>query len=105
MMTELLVAIVGAVGLVAAALANRGRQHAKAARAQVENSHSTNFREEFDRRHEENSEKLDTLMRWQPLHETKAARRDARITRVEVLLMPTILAAIVNTVIHIIRKR
>ncbi|MDF2555228.1 MAG: hypothetical protein K0R60_1123 [Microbacterium sp.] len=104
-MIEVLVALVGAVGIIGAALANRGRQHAKAARDQVENSHATNFRDEFDRRHEENTRKLDTLVQWQPLHETKAAKRDARISRVEVLLVPTIAAAILNTIIHVIRKR
>jgi hypothetical protein len=46
-MTEVLVAIVTTGGLVVTALlANRGRQHAKA--IQVQNSHSTNLREDLD---------------------------------------------------------
>jgi hypothetical protein len=48
-MTEVLVAIVTTGGLVVTALlANRGRQHAKATRVQVQNSHSTNLREDLD---------------------------------------------------------
>lgn len=41
-------AITGIPGLTAAVLANRGRQHAKAARVQVENDHSTNLRDDQD---------------------------------------------------------
>ena len=53
-MNDVLVAIISAVGLLAVALvANRGRQHAKAARQQVENDHDTNLRVEGDDRHRE----------------------------------------------------
>lgn len=53
-MTEILVAIVGTAGLILVALiGNRARQHAKATRDQVENSHTTNLREEADDRHRE----------------------------------------------------
>jgi hypothetical protein len=62
-MTEVLVAIVGGLALVVNGLvANRGRQHAKAARKQVENSHSTNLREEGDERHEENKQLLHDVL-------------------------------------------
>lgn len=61
-MIEILVALVSAVGLVVVALiSNRTRQHAKAARAQVENSHDTNLREEADERHKQNVELLNAL--------------------------------------------
>ena len=104
-MIEVLVALVGAVGLVGAALANRGRQHAKAAREQVQNSHGPNLREELDERHAENVAKLNKLVEWQGDHETKSARRDARIARVEVLLVPAILTAAFTAVAPMIRKR
>lgn len=53
-MIEILVAIIGGAGLVGVALiSNRTRQHAKATRAQVENDHTTNLREEADQRHHE----------------------------------------------------
>lgn len=62
-MTEVLVALLGAVGLLATGLlANRGRQHAKAARDQVENHHNTNLREEGDERHAENKALLETVL-------------------------------------------
>lgn len=41
--------IMGIPGIVAAILANIGRQHAKAARVQVENDHSTNLRDDLDK--------------------------------------------------------
>jgi hypothetical protein len=59
--TEVLVAFVGAVGLVAAALANRGRQHAKAAREQVQNSHATNLRDDIDHVKRQNEDILAVL--------------------------------------------
>jgi hypothetical protein len=43
------------------ALLNRTRQHARATRDQVENSHTTNLREESDRRHSENTTRLVNL--------------------------------------------
>lgn len=105
-MIEVLVATVTTVGLiVVAVISNRGRQHAKAARDQVQNSHNTNLRDELDSRHRENVSNLTRLMKWQATHEVNSSRRDARIARVEILLLPTIVAAILNTVIHIIRKR
>lgn len=61
-MSDVLVAIVGAVGLLSVALvANRGRQHAKAAREQVENDHATNLRVEGDDRHTEILQRLEGL--------------------------------------------
>lgn len=55
----LAVAIISAASSIAGAIiANRGRQHAQAARVQVENNHSTNFREESDERHAENQRAL-----------------------------------------------
>lgn len=42
-------AITGIPGIAAAVLANRGRQHARATRVQVENDHSTNLRDDLDK--------------------------------------------------------
>lgn len=54
MTPEIWIALIAAgAAVVSAAIANRGRQHSKAARAQVENSHPTNLREESDDRHAE----------------------------------------------------
>lgn len=62
-MTEILVALIGSVGLITVGLlANRGRQHAKAARDQVENHHNTNLREEADDRHAENKALLENVL-------------------------------------------
>lgn len=47
--------ITGVPGVIAAVLANRSRQHARAARVQVENDHTTNLREEGDSRHTEST--------------------------------------------------
>lgn len=61
-MTEVLVAIIGGIGMVTTALlANRGRQHAKATREQVENHHDTNMRDEGDQRHNQNVKTLARL--------------------------------------------
>jgi hypothetical protein len=55
----LAVAVISAASSIAGAIiANRGRQHAQAARVQVENNHSTNMREEADERHAENVKAL-----------------------------------------------
>lgn len=52
MTPEIWIAIIAAVAALASAgIANRGRQHSKAARVQVENSHTSNLREESDDRH------------------------------------------------------
>lgn len=95
-MNELLVAIIGASGLIGVALiSNRGRQHAKAAREQVENSHQTNLRDELDTRHEENlatltehSEKLDELVTWKDTHQAQANKALARIAEIEKTIPP-----------------
>jgi Mg2+/citrate symporter len=62
------IALIGSAGLVLAAfmsviiaMLNRTRQHARATRDQVENSHTTNLREESDRRHSENTTRLVNL--------------------------------------------
>lgn len=58
-MTEnILVAIITTIGLVIIAILDRTRRHALATRVQVENSHSTNLREESDERHAENTGRL-----------------------------------------------
>lgn len=49
----LVACITGIPGIVAAVLANRGRQHARAARIQVENDHTTNLRDDQDEKHAE----------------------------------------------------
>lgn len=56
-----LTALIASVTTVIVALLNRTRQHAKAAREQVENNHSTNLREESDERHTENQTLLKQL--------------------------------------------
>lgn len=54
MTPEIWIALIAAgASIVAAGIANRGRQHSKAARVQVENSHTTNLRDEQDGRHGE----------------------------------------------------
>lgn len=48
-MAEILVAGITALGLIiVAAVGERTRQHAKATREQVQNSHSTNLRDDLD---------------------------------------------------------
>ena len=58
-----LVALLSLVGVIFSARANgnakRANVNAAAARVQVENSHTTNLREEGDERHQENAQKLD----------------------------------------------
>jgi C4-dicarboxylate-specific signal transduction histidine kinase len=52
-MAEILVAGITALGLIiVAAVGERTRQHAKATREQVQNSHTTNLRDDIDRIHE-----------------------------------------------------
>jgi len=94
-MSDVLVALIGAAGLIAVALiANRGRQHAKAARNQVENNHKTNLREEFDERHHENAEKLDALVAWQAEHQIQGDARSRHIARLEVVMVPLIASTV-----------
>lgn len=104
-MNEVLVALVGAVGLVVVALiSNRGRQHAKAAREQVQNSHQTNLRDELDTRHGENVEKLDGLLEWQQEHQGQSMRGYTRITRLELLVLPAITLGLLATVYRTVRR-
>lgn len=56
------VAVVTVIGLIAVAILNRTRQHAKAVRYQVENDHSTNLRDDADKYHGETAAKLDALV-------------------------------------------
>jgi hypothetical protein len=71
-----LVALITALGGVLIALLNRTRQHAKAARDQVENNHATNLRDEADERHGQNLSRLATLERGQ-------AQLQRSVTRIE----------------------
>ena len=74
-MADVLVAVISAAGLLAVALvANRGRQHAKAARQQVQNSHETNLRDDFD----EMKAKIDTLIELSVAHEERLTRIEGR---------------------------
>lgn len=54
--------ITGIPGIAAAVLANRGRQHARAARVQVENDHTTNLRDDQDKQSEQLSLGLRLLL-------------------------------------------
>lgn len=54
--------VAGILVIVNTIVANRARQHSKATRAQVENDHSTNLREEGDERHAENTGLLRDLL-------------------------------------------
>ena len=84
MTPEIWVAIVSTAGLVVVALiANRTRQHAKAARNQVENDHDTNLRVENDTRHTENVGTLESILRSQrAIHSTqKGIKADIRQIR------------------------
>ncbi|WP_419817022.1 hypothetical protein [Glaciibacter flavus] len=63
-MGTVLVALLSLIGVIFSARANgnakRANVNAAAARVQVENSHTTNLREEGDERHQENTVKLDS---------------------------------------------
>ena len=74
-MTELLTAIIGAAGLLSVALiSNRSRQHAKATREQVQNSHSTNLRDDFDLMKRQN----ETIIAKLDAHEHRLVRMERR---------------------------
>lgn len=105
-MTEsVVVAIVTTIGLiVVAVISNRTRQHAKAARDQVQNSHSTNLRDELDTRHVENVGKLDDLLDWQKEHTIEAKGAFARIGRLELVVLPAVVLAIAAAGAGIIRR-
>lgn len=65
-LTEVVVALIGTVGVIVVALiANESRRHSKAARHQVENDHSTNMRVENDERYWEQGRKLDLILAHQ----------------------------------------
>lgn len=105
-MNEVLVAMVGAIGLVLVALiSNRGRQHAKAAREQVQNGHQANMREEMDERHAQNTAKLDELVGWQSDHQAKADRALARLTRVEAVIVPLLGASLVAGALRLTQRK
>ena len=109
-MTEVLVATItsslSAVALVLVALiSNRTRQHAKAAREQVANSHSTNLREEMDERHEETNAKLDRLVQWQQDHQARSLHGSARTTRLELTTGGLVAATVIMTAVRIINRR
>ena len=73
-MTEVLVAIIGGLALVVvAAISERTRQHAKAAREQVQNSHNVNLRDDLDRRFDRLDARLERI----------ASGLDARLVKVE----------------------
>lgn len=62
----LAVAILTLLGSIfTAVIANRGRQHSLAARAQVENDHKTNFRDDTDQKDAQNKRLLSQLLRGQ----------------------------------------
>lgn len=90
-MNEILVAIIGAAGLVAVAIiANRTRQHAKAARDQVENDHATNLRVEGDERYHETIRRLEGiaadirgLRKDLGRHDDHLARHEERLDQLE----------------------
>lgn len=94
-----------AVALVMVALiSNRTRQHAKAAREQVANSHSTNLREELDDRHVETNAKLDRLVEWQVDHQARSIRGSARTTRLELTTGALVVFTLTAAIARIIRK-
>lgn len=99
MSDAVLVAIIAAVPAVLAIIvSNRGRQHAKAAREQVENNHSTNMREEFDERHYENARKLDQLVAWQAEHQIQGDDRSRHIARLEAVTVPLLATTVIGAV-------
>lgn len=89
-LVAILVAVIAGIpGLAAAVLANRGRQHARAARVQVENDHSTNFRDDQDQQSEKLSLGLRLLLSAKS--DIRGIRRDVgrntdRLDRHEALL-------------------
>jgi hypothetical protein len=96
------VAAVNSVGLIVVAfIANRGRQHAKAAREEVQNDHSTNMRVEMDDRHLDNVVRLQTIEDWQTEHQRQVTTKLRRIGRLEVLMIPTFVAAVLGAFLHV----
>ncbi len=79
-MTEVLVAVIGAIGLVlVAAIGARRNGRVKAIQEQVQNDHSTNLREELDHRHSESMTLLSTVAQ-------RLVITDNRMLRVEDML-------------------
>lgn len=88
-MTEVLVAVIGAIGLVLVAVVGARRNgRVKAIQEQVQNDHSTNLREELDHRHNESMTLLNTvaarllitdsrMLRLEQLMQSQAQRIDA----------------------------
>lgn len=102
------IALISTLGLIVVAvignglLANRSRQHAKAAREQVENSHDTNLRDDIDTKHESNVKRLreiDNLVLWQAEHQSVSEKGFRRVLRLELVVIP-LLAAIAAGIIH-----
>lgn len=58
------------------------RRSAKQTQAQVTNDHQTNLRVEGDERHEENTNKLDELLRLQRAQGRRIGRVDRRVTAI-----------------------
>lgn len=107
------IALISTLGLIIVAvignglISNRGRQHAKAARAQVENSHELNLRDDIDEKHDANVsrlEQIDGLATWQQSHQLQAERGYRRIVRLELLALP-MLGAILVGIVHTIRRK
>lgn len=99
-------ALIGGAALVVVALiSNRTRQHAKATREQVQNSHSTNLREEMDSRHVETNGKLDRLVAWQIDHQARSIRGSARTTRLEITTGALVAGTAVMAAIRYINRR
>jgi C4-dicarboxylate-specific signal transduction histidine kinase len=78
-MAEILVAGITALGLIiVAAVGERTRQHAKATREQVQNSHTTNLRDDIDRIHfalDRLADVPDRLARLERAHHRGCRRR------------------------------
>lgn len=83
-MTEILVALIGAAGLILVAVVGlRTNGRVKAIQGQVQNDHSTNLREELDERHDETRQWFWALWRRHDSTDERLISLNERVTKLE----------------------
>lgn len=83
-MNEILVALIGAAGLVLVSVIGiRTNGRVKAIQGQVQNDHTTNLREELDERHDETRSWFSALWRLIDNTDKNIAALDARVAALE----------------------
>jgi hypothetical protein len=98
---EVIVAAITAGSVVVVALiSNRTRQHAKAAREELQNDHSSNIRHDIDGL----GHRLDSIVEWQTEHSAASMRGHRRTTRLEVATAGLLVGALASTIIRVARK-